>query len=114
MTFSLSEEAQTIKVFNLRADTHEFIGAGDAYIPPHTVLPANCTMTAPRKFLLARLLSGMIRCSSGRYWKTIAARPSMTPPPGRLYLFLNLVRCRRTIPGWHRPVSIRSGTVRPW
>jgi len=47
MTFSLSEDAQTIKVFNLRADTHEFIGAGDAYIPPHTGLPANCTLTAP-------------------------------------------------------------------
>ncbi|EAN5614673.1 tail fiber assembly protein, partial [Salmonella enterica subsp. enterica serovar Newport] len=32
---------------NLRSDTNEFIGAGDAYIPPHTGLPANCTDIAP-------------------------------------------------------------------
>ncbi|EAW6539830.1 DUF4376 domain-containing protein [Salmonella enterica subsp. enterica] len=47
MTFKMSKEAQTIKVFNLRSDTNEFIGAGDAYIPPHTGLPANCTDIAP-------------------------------------------------------------------
>ncbi|EBR9315741.1 tail fiber assembly protein, partial [Salmonella enterica subsp. enterica serovar Muenchen] len=32
---------------NLLSDTNEFIGAGDAYIPPHTGLPANCTDIAP-------------------------------------------------------------------
>ncbi|EAO9298393.1 tail fiber assembly protein, partial [Salmonella enterica] len=47
MTFKMSEQAQTIKVYNLRSDTNEFIGAGDAYIPPHTGLPANCTDVAP-------------------------------------------------------------------
>ncbi|EAY7437235.1 tail fiber assembly protein [Salmonella enterica] len=47
MTFKMSEQAQTIKIFNLRSDTNEFIGAGDAYIPPHTGLPANCTDLAP-------------------------------------------------------------------
>ncbi|ECM4408883.1 tail fiber assembly protein, partial [Salmonella enterica subsp. enterica serovar Give] len=47
MTFKMSEQAQTIKIFNLRSDTNEFIGAGDAYIPPHTGLPANCTDIAP-------------------------------------------------------------------
>lgn len=47
MTFKMSENAQTIKVFNLRADTREFIGTGDAYIPPHTGLPADCTNIAP-------------------------------------------------------------------
>lgn len=47
MTFKMSDEAQTIKIFNLRSDTNEFIGAGDAYIPPHTGLPANCTDIAP-------------------------------------------------------------------
>ncbi|EDA5124871.1 tail fiber assembly protein, partial [Salmonella enterica] len=45
--FKMSEQAQTIKIFNLRSDTNEFIGAGDAYIPPHTGLPANCTDLAP-------------------------------------------------------------------
>ncbi|ECM7518433.1 tail fiber assembly protein [Salmonella enterica] len=47
MTFKMSEQVQTIKIFNLRSDTNEFIGAGDAYIPPHTGLPANCTDIAP-------------------------------------------------------------------
>ncbi|EJS8597962.1 tail fiber assembly protein [Salmonella enterica] len=47
MTFKMSEQAQTIKIFNLRSDTNEFIGVGDAYIPPHTGLPANCTDIAP-------------------------------------------------------------------
>lgn len=43
----MSEQGRTIKIFNLRSDTNEFIGAGDAYIPPHTGLPANCTDVAP-------------------------------------------------------------------
>lgn len=43
----MSDTPQTIKIFNLRSDTNEFIGAGDAYIPPHTGLPANCTDIAP-------------------------------------------------------------------
>lgn len=47
MAFQLSDKAQTIKIYNLRSDTNEFIGAGDAYIPPHTGLPANCTDIAP-------------------------------------------------------------------
>ncbi|EKD5486891.1 TPA: tail fiber assembly protein [Salmonella enterica] len=47
MTFKMSDTPQTIKIFNLRSDTNEFIGAGDAYIPAHTGLPANCTDIAP-------------------------------------------------------------------
>ncbi|MFO2364005.1 DUF4376 domain-containing protein [Salmonella enterica] len=47
MAFQMSDKAQTIKVYNLRSDTNEFIGAGDAYIPPHIGLPANCTDIAP-------------------------------------------------------------------
>lgn len=43
----MNDIAQTIKVYNLRADTNEFIGEGDAYIPPHTGLPANCTDIKP-------------------------------------------------------------------
>ncbi|ELR4954156.1 tail fiber assembly protein [Salmonella enterica] len=47
MTFKMSDTPQTIKIYNLRSDTNEFIGAGDAYIPPHTGLPANCTDIIP-------------------------------------------------------------------
>ncbi|MEN3259799.1 tail fiber assembly protein [Sodalis endosymbiont of Spalangia cameroni] len=47
MSFKESNEAQTIKIYNLRADTKEFIGAGDAYIPPSARMPANCTCIVP-------------------------------------------------------------------
>ncbi|PZT65515.1 tail fiber assembly protein, partial [Escherichia coli] len=36
-----------MKIYNLLAGTNEFIGEGDAYIPPHTGLPANSTDIAP-------------------------------------------------------------------
>ncbi|AQW01637.1 tail fiber assembly protein [Escherichia coli] len=47
MAFRMSAEAQTIRVFNLLDGTNEFIGESDAYIPPHTGLPANSTDIAP-------------------------------------------------------------------
>lgn len=47
MTFTMSEIDQTITVYNLRSDTNEFIGIGDAYIPAYTGLPANCTTIKP-------------------------------------------------------------------
>ncbi|WP_407230136.1 tail fiber assembly protein [Escherichia coli] len=43
----MSEQPRTIKIYNLLAGTNEFIGEGDAYIPPHTGLPANSTDIAP-------------------------------------------------------------------
>ncbi|MCH5360212.1 tail fiber assembly protein [Escherichia fergusonii] len=47
MTFRMNAETQTIRVFNLLDGTNEFIGESDAYIPPHTGLPANSTDIAP-------------------------------------------------------------------
>ncbi|HFD0411772.1 TPA: tail fiber assembly protein [Escherichia coli] len=47
MTFKMSDNAQTIRVFNYLDGTNEFIGESDAYIPPHTGLPANSTDIAP-------------------------------------------------------------------
>jgi len=47
MAFEMTDTAQTIRIFNLRADTQEFIGAGDAYIAPRTGLPAYCTEIEP-------------------------------------------------------------------
>lgn len=55
MAFKMSEQAQTIKIYNLRSDTNEFIGAGDAYIPPHTGLPANCTDIVPPEILASHI-----------------------------------------------------------
>lgn len=47
MAFEMKDIPQTLRVYNWRTDTREFIGASDAYIPPHTGLPACCTETAP-------------------------------------------------------------------
>lgn len=47
MAFKFSGKDRTIRIYNLRADTREFIGAGDAYIPANTGLPADCTNIAP-------------------------------------------------------------------
>ncbi len=47
VAFRMSEQPRTIKIYNLLAGTNEFIGEGDAYIPPHTGLPANSTDIAP-------------------------------------------------------------------
>ncbi|HFT5859345.1 TPA: tail fiber assembly protein [Escherichia coli] len=47
MDFTMSEQPRTIKIYNLLAGTNEFIGEGDAYIPPHTGLPAYSTDIAP-------------------------------------------------------------------
>ena len=48
MAFRMSEQARTIKIYNLLAGTNEFIGEGDAYIPRHTGLPANSTYISPQ------------------------------------------------------------------
>ncbi|HEI6775473.1 tail fiber assembly protein [Yersinia enterocolitica] len=47
MTFKFANHTRTLKVYNFRSDTQEFIGAGDAHIPPRMGLPANCTTIAP-------------------------------------------------------------------
>ncbi|HDH7496697.1 TPA: tail fiber assembly protein [Escherichia coli] len=47
MAFRMSKQSRTVKIYNLLAGTNEFIGEGDAYIPPHTGLPANSTDIAP-------------------------------------------------------------------
>ncbi|MFW0766681.1 tail fiber assembly protein [Trabulsiella odontotermitis] len=47
MTFQMSDKPRTIKIYNLRADTNEFIGAGDAYIHAFTGLPAHSTNVKP-------------------------------------------------------------------
>lgn len=39
MAFRMSEQSRTVKIYNLLAGTNEFIGEGDAYIPPQVMLP---------------------------------------------------------------------------
>ncbi|MFJ3458482.1 tail fiber assembly protein [Scandinavium goeteborgense] len=66
MTFRFSARARTIRVYNLRADTREFIGAGDAYLPPHTGLPADCTNIAPLD-----VLPGNVAIFDGEAWQQV-------------------------------------------
>lgn len=47
MAFNLSDIAKTITVFNYLADTKEFIGKGNAWLPPGIGLPAYCTEIEP-------------------------------------------------------------------
>lgn len=47
MSFEMSDTSQIVNVYNFRADTREFIGAGQAYVPAHTGVPANCTAVEP-------------------------------------------------------------------
>lgn len=43
----MTDTPRTIKIYNISSDTGEFIGAGDAFIPEYTGLPAHCTDMAP-------------------------------------------------------------------
>lgn len=49
MSFEMTAKDRIITVYNLLAGTQEFIGKGDAFIPAHTGLPANCTTIEPPK-----------------------------------------------------------------
>ena len=63
MAFRMSEQPRTIKIYNLLSGTNEFIGEGDAYIPPHTGLPANSTDIAPPD-----IPAGFVAITYGIFW----------------------------------------------
>ena len=112
MAFRMSEQPQTIKIYNLLVGTNEFIGEGDAYIPPHTGLPANSTDIAPPDIPALWLFSTVMR-HRGISLKTIGVKRFMTWLPATRYLFLNSVRYRKMLPGYRRKGSFRSGTAQP-
>lgn len=59
MAFRMSEQPRTIKIYNLLAGTNEFIGEGDAYIPPHTGLPANSTDSTRYRVAYSTIINSM-------------------------------------------------------
>ncbi|WP_223535851.1 tail fiber assembly protein [Serratia sp. JSRIV004] len=62
--FKMSDEAKTIKVYNFMADTKEFIGVSDCYIPAGTGLPAYCTvLEAPKA------AEGCVVCFDNNEWQ---------------------------------------------
>ncbi len=114
MAFRMSEQPRTIKIYNLLAGTNEFIGEGDAYIPPHTGLPANSTYIAPPD-----IPAGFVAVfnSDEASWHLVEDHRGktvfMTWLPATRYLFLNSVRYRKMPPGYRRKGNIRSGTAQP-
>ena len=113
MAFRMSEQPRTIKIYNLLAGTNEFIGEGDAYIPPHTGLPANSTDIAPPD-----IPAGFVAVfnSDEASWHLVEdhrVKRFMTWLPATRYLFLNSVRYRKMLPGYRRKGSFRSGTAQP-
>ncbi len=113
MTFRMSEHSRTIKIYNLLTGTNEFIGEGDAYIPPHTGLPANSTDMPRQIFRLASWPFSTVMRHRGISLKTIGVKRFMTWHQGTRYLFLNSVHYRKMLPGCRRMESIRSGTAHP-
>ncbi len=112
MTFKMSDTPQTIKIFNLRSDTNEFIGAGDAYIPPHTGLPANCTDIAPRIFQPVILRYLMLKPERGVCMRTTAARRFTTQQPAIRFIFPLPARYLKMSHQFHQTVNTRNGMVR--
>ncbi len=47
MAFEMSDEMQVVHVYNVTNDTFAFVDEADVQIPPHTGLPALCTIVAP-------------------------------------------------------------------
>ncbi len=111
MAFRMSEQPRTITIYNLLAGTNEFIGEGDAYIPPHIQV---CQQTVPilhhQIFLLALWLFSTVMRHRGISLKTIGVKRFMTWLPATRYLFLNSVRYRKMLPVVAGG-SIRSGTA---
>ncbi|MFU9135722.1 tail fiber assembly protein [Erwinia tasmaniensis] len=62
----MSDKDRVITIYNLRADTSEFIGASDAYIPAHTGLPALCTDLVPPD-----IPENMAAVFDGKVWSLI-------------------------------------------
>ncbi len=113
MAFRMSEQPRTIKIYNLLAGTNEFIGEGDAYIPPHTGLPANSIDIAPPDIPAGFVAVFNSDGHRGISLKIIGVKRFMTWLPATRYLFLNSVRYRKMLPGYRREGNIRSGTAQP-
>ena len=111
MDFRMSEQPRTITIYNLLAGTNEFIGEGDAYIPPHTGLPANSTDIAPPDIPAGFVAVFNSDESSWHLVEDHRGKTVMTWLPATRYLFLNSVRYRKMLPGYRRKGSFRSGTV---
>ncbi len=111
MAFRMSEQARTIKIYNLLAGTNEFIGEGDAYIPPHTGLPANSTDIAPPD-----IPAGFVAVfnSDEASWHLVEDHRGKTVydvASGDALFISELGSLPENVTGYPRKGSFRSGTV---
>lgn len=95
MTFKMSETDQTVTVYNLRSDTNEFIGSGDAFIPAHTGLPANCTTIKPPTIKAGFIAVFDANEKNGKALKTTGARSFTTLKPVMQLLSMSLENIRQ-------------------
>lgn len=113
MDFRMSEQPRTITIYNLLAGTNEFIGEGDAYIPPHTGLPANSTDIAPPD-----IPAGFVAVfnSDDASWHLVEDHRGKTVydvASGDALFISEPDRYQRMSPGCRQQGSIRSGTAYP-
>ncbi len=113
MAFRMSEQPQTIKIYNLLAGTNEFIGEGDAYIPPHTGLPANSTDIAPPD-----IPAGFVAVfnSDEASWHLVEDHRGKTVydvASGDELFISELGPLPENVTGYRRKGSFRSGTAQP-
>lgn len=86
-TFTFSDEAQILTVYNFSQDSQEYIGESDAYIAPNTGLPNYCTLISPPEKALVLLQCG--RMKHGDLLKIIEAKLFITKLMVASLLFKN-------------------------
>ncbi|WP_407228341.1 hypothetical protein [Escherichia coli] len=110
----MSEQPRTITIYNLLAGTNEFIGEGDAYIPPHTGLPANSTDIAPPD-----IPAGFVAVfnSDESSWHLVEDHRGKTVydvASGDALFISELGSLPENVTGYPRKGSFRSGTAQLW
>ncbi len=99
MDFRMSEQPRTITIYNLLAGTNEFIGEGDAYIPP-----SYRSASKQYRYCTARYsgwfswLFSTVMSHRGISLKIIGVKRFMTWLPATRYLFLNSAHYRKMSP----------------
>lgn len=109
-TFTFSDNAQILSVFNFSPDTQEFIGESNVYIAPNTGLPNYCTLTPPPQKLQVLLLYGQL--INGNLLKIIEAKLFITKLMAARLLLINWVNCLKLSPSFPLPVLLSVGMAK--
>jgi len=77
--FSFSEHDRLLSLYHYAAETGEYCGQKEVFIPAHTGLPQYCTENAPPP-----LMEGLLRyltVSNGKKWTIIGGKGFITSKP---------------------------------